>query len=84
MAQRKLPQNLDAEMSVLGICFLNEYSLDKVCEDLFPEMFIDEKNRTIFQSICDLHKSKVAVDLTTVSDDLEKRKNYPLLVELTI
>ena len=74
MAQRKLPQNLDAEMSVLGICFLNEYALDKVCEDLLPEMFFDEKNRTIFESICDLHKNKIAIDITTVTDDLEKKK----------
>ena len=45
MATRKLPQNLDAEMSVLGICFLNEYALDKVCEDLIPEMFFDDKKQ---------------------------------------
>lgn len=74
MAQRKLPQNLDAEMSVLGICFLNEYALDKICEDLLPEMFFDEKNRTIYETICDLHKNKVAIDITTVTDDLEKKK----------
>ena len=74
MAQRKLPQNLDAEMSVLGICFLNEYALDKVCEELLPEMFFDEKNRAIFESVCDLHKNKIAIDITTVSDDLEKKK----------
>ena len=74
MAQRKLPQNLDAEMSVLGICFLNEYALDKICEDLLPEMFFDEKNRVIFETICDLHKNKIAIDITTVTDDLEKKK----------
>ena len=74
MAQRKLPQNLDAEMSVLGICFLNEYALDKICEDLLPEMFFDEKNRTIYETICDLHKNKIAIDITTVTDDLEKKK----------
>ena len=74
MATRKLPQNLDAEMSVLGICFLNEYALDKVCEELLPEMFFDEKNRAIYASICDLHKNKVAIDITTVKDDLEKKK----------
>lgn len=74
MATRKLPQNLDAEMSVLGICFLNEYALDKVCEELLPEMFFDEKNRNIFTSICDLHKGKIAIDITTVKDDLEKKK----------
>ena len=74
MATRKLPQNLDAEMSVLGICFLNEYALDKICEDLLPEMFFDDKNRTIFESICDLHKNKIPIDITTVKDDLEKKK----------
>ena len=74
MATRKLPQNLDAEMSVLGICFLNEYALDKVCEELLPEMFFDDKNRTIFEAICDLYKNKVAIDITTVKDDLEKKK----------
>ena len=74
MATRKLPQNLDAEMSVLGICFLNEYALDKVCEELLPEMFFDQKNRNIFDAICDLHKNKVAIDITTVKDDLEKKK----------
>lgn len=74
MAQRKLPQNLDAEMSVLGICFLNEYALDKICEDLLPEMFFDERNRVIFDTICDLHKTKIAIDITTVTDDLDKKK----------
>lgn len=74
MATRKLPQNLDAEMSVLGICFINEYSLDKVCEELLPEMFFDDKNRTIFETISELHKNKIAIDITTVSDDLEKKK----------
>lgn len=74
MATRKLPQNLDAEMSVLGICFINEYSLDKVCEELLPEMFFDDKNRIIFETISELHKNKIAIDITTVSDDLEKKK----------
>ena len=74
MAQRKLPQNLDAEMSVLGICFLNEYALDKICEDLLPEMFFDERNRLIFTTICELHKEKIAIDITTVTDSLEKKK----------
>ena len=74
MATRKLPQNLDAEMSVLGICFLNEYALDKVCEELLPEMFFDDKNRNIFDSITSLHKNKIAIDITTVKDDLEKKK----------
>ena len=34
MAERKMPQNLEAEMSILGSCFLSVYALDKVCEEV--------------------------------------------------
>ena len=30
MATKKMPQNKEAEMSVLGVCFLNKYALDKL------------------------------------------------------
>lgn len=76
MATRKLPQNLDAEMSVLGIAFLDEYALDKICEEVDSEMFFDEKNKIIYNAICDLHKQKIAIDITTVSDELKKKKRF--------
>lgn len=76
MATRKLPQNLDAEMSVLGIAFLDEYALDKICEEVNSEMFFDEKNKIIYNAICDLHKQKIAIDITTVSDELKKKKRF--------
>ena len=34
MAERKMPQNLEAEMMALGCAFLTRYACDKVCEDL--------------------------------------------------
>ena len=37
--ERKLPQNLEAEMSILGACFLSSYAIDKVCEEVTPDMF---------------------------------------------
>ena len=39
MAVRKMPQNLEAEMSVLGVTFLNKTALEKVCEEITEEMF---------------------------------------------
>ena len=51
MAERKLPQNLEAEMAVLGCSFLTNYALDKVCEELDSDMFISEPNRRIFDAI---------------------------------
>ena len=30
MATREMPKNLEAEMSVLGVVFLNPYALEKI------------------------------------------------------
>ena len=74
MASRQMPQNLDAEMSVLGVAFINQYSIQKISEELTSDMFFDEKNRYIFEAIMELHKNSIPVDVTTVKDELDKRK----------
>lgn len=40
MALKTLPNNLEAEESVLGACFLSKYALQKACENLTEESFI--------------------------------------------
>ena len=50
MAERKLPQNLEAEMNVLGCAFLTTYALEKVCEELSSDMFLSEANKRIFEA----------------------------------
>ena len=35
MPVRKMPQNIEAEMSVLGVAFLNKNALVKICEELY-------------------------------------------------
>lgn len=74
MAARQMPQNLEAEMSVLGVAFINQYSIEKLSEELTSDMFFDEKNRYIFEAIMELHKNNVPVDVTTIKDELDKRK----------
>ena len=39
MATRTMPNNLEAEESVLGACFLSKYALEKALENLEPESF---------------------------------------------
>lgn len=73
MAERKLPQNLEAEMNVLGCAFLTNYALDKVCEELTPEMFLSEPNRRIFEAIYTLHQNKIPLDSATVKNEIEKK-----------
>ena len=38
MASRVMPQNLEAEMSVLGVTFLNPYAMEKIMENLTEDM----------------------------------------------
>ena len=73
MAERKLPQNIEAEMSVLGACFLSTQALQKVCEELTSEMFFIEANKHIFNAIYELHENKIPLDSTTVKNEIEKK-----------
>ena len=75
MAERKMPQNLEAEMSILGSCFLSIYALDKVCEEVTNDMFYSEANKKIFEAINELHKNKIPLDSTTLINEVEKREN---------
>jgi len=74
MGMRTLPNNLEAEESVLGACFLSKYALQKACENLTQESFYDEKNGKIFATMAALMEEKVPIDLTTVTSYL-KNKN---------
>lgn len=75
MAERKMPQNLEAEMSILGACFLSTYALDKVCEEVTSEMFYSEANKRIFEAIYSLHQNKIPLDSTVLVNEIEKREN---------
>ena len=75
MAERKMPQNLEAEMSILGSCFLSSYALDKVCEEVTSDMFYVDANKKIFEAIYELHENKIPLDTTTLVNEIEKRDN---------
>jgi len=72
---RKEPQNLEAEINALGCAFLNKSALDKVCEELTGEMFYLESHKKIYEVLIKLRSENIAVDITTVSNELEKSKS---------
>ena len=72
MAERKMPQNLEAEMMALGCAFLTRYACDKVCEDLDSDMFVSEANKRIFEAIYTLHQNKIPLDSSTIKNEIEK------------
>lgn len=75
MAVKQMPQNKEAEMSVLGVCFLNKYALEKVVEEVEASMFYNDANQKIFSALVELHKNSTPVDITTVKNELDKQKN---------
>ena len=73
---RKMPQNLEAEMSVLGVAFLDDKLISKIVEEVNEDMFYDDRNKKLFQAIKSLHEQSIAIDVTTLSDELDKTKNF--------
>lgn len=74
MPIRALPNNLEAEESVLGSCFLSKYALQKAAETLTPESFYSDKNAKIFAAMIALQEESTPIDITTVTSYL-KNKN---------
>ncbi len=73
MPTRVLPNNIEAEESVLGACFLSKYALEKAIESLTPESFYNEKNAKIFEAMISLTDLKTPIDITTVTSHLKKK-----------
>lgn len=73
MNGRVLPNNLEAEQSVLGACFLSKYALQKAGENLSPESFYNDRNGKIFATMISLMEEHTPIDLTTVTSALKKK-----------
>lgn len=73
MAARAMPNNLEAEESVLGACFLSKYALQKASENLTPDSFYNERNGKIFETMTTLMEDNTPIDITTVTSYLKKK-----------
>lgn len=69
-----MPSNKEAEMSVLGITFIDNSLVDNICEEVNAEMFFDEKNRFLFEAIYELYNNNIPIDVGMVKDELDKKK----------
>lgn len=76
---RTVPHNLEAEMSVLGVAFLANNQIDKICESVNEDMFFDEKNKCIYNAIKSLHEDHTPVDITTIKNELDKTKKLSVV-----
>src|SRR6202040_642443 len=71
--ERQLPQNLDAERSVLGAILLDNHALNTAIEKLKPEDFFHDPHRRIFNQMVQLGELQQAIDLVTLGDQLRRK-----------
>lgn len=69
---RRPPQDLDAEMAVLGACMLSRPAVENVVEDigLTPDDFYAPRHGTIYAAIVGMHETGIPIDSVTVADRL--------------
>jgi replicative DNA helicase len=70
--ERPLPQNLEAERSILGAILLDNHALNAAIENLKPEDFFLEQHRRVFNQMIALGESQQAIDLVTLTESLHR------------
>ncbi|MBP7088372.1 MAG: replicative DNA helicase [Candidatus Omnitrophica bacterium] len=68
------PQNIEAEMAVLGAMLIDEKVTSEVLEYIDEASFYKEEHQLVFSSIVSLFDKREKVDILTVSEDLSKKK----------
>lgn len=72
MIEKIPPQNLEAEMSVLGSMMLEKEAILKVIELLQEEDFYRDAHREIYKAICRLYDKGEPIDLVTLANELTR------------
>ncbi|MBL8030080.1 MAG: replicative DNA helicase [Candidatus Doudnabacteria bacterium] len=67
------PQNLEAEMSVLGSLMLDSEALVKVADLLSPDDFYDPRHQVVYLAIVELYEKNTPLDVLTVTNHLQEK-----------
>ncbi|MEG0505132.1 MAG: replicative DNA helicase [Raoultibacter sp.] len=70
-AKRKtMPQNIEAEKSVLAACMLNQEAVEEMATKLVPENFFRPAHQRIFEAVLDLYIRHIPIDQISLADTL--------------
>jgi replicative DNA helicase len=69
-----LPANVEAERSILGAILLDNLAYNEAAEHLKPEDFSLDSHRRIFTRMVDLSESSRPIDMITLVEELDRRK----------
>jgi replicative DNA helicase len=71
--ERPLPNNLEAERSILGAVILDNHALNAAVEKLRSDDFFLPQHRLIFNQMVQLAEKQQAIDTITLMEDLTRR-----------
>src|SRR3981081_2731795 len=71
--ERPLPNNLEAERSVLGAILLDNNALNAAIENLRPDDFFLDQHRRVYTQMISLGESQQAIDLVTLTEELHRK-----------
>ena len=70
--EKPLPNNLDAERSILGAILLDNNALNAAIETLKPEDFFLDQHRRVFVQMISLGEHQQGIDLVTLTEELHR------------
>jgi replicative DNA helicase len=75
----ELPQNLDAEASLLGAVLIDGDVIIKIADIISADDFFDPRHKRIFEAITGLYEDHSSIDVLTLSDRLKANDNLDLI-----
>jgi len=69
------PQNIEAEISVLGALMIDKNAITKIADVIQPEDFYKTKHEKIFETILELYQEQQPLDILSVSSKLKEKKS---------
>lgn len=69
------PQNVDAEISLLGACLLDSEAIIKVADVVSSEDFYRPEYGKIYEAMVTLFEKRAPIDIVTVADELARMKH---------
>ncbi|MDO4503384.1 MAG: replicative DNA helicase [Coriobacteriia bacterium] len=65
-----LPQNIEAEKSVLAACMLNQEAMEEIAPKLTPKNFFRPSHKIIYEAMMDLYTRHIPIDHIALAENL--------------
>ena len=71
MQEKLIPQNIEAEQSVLGALFIDKKAINLVAGKLKPDDFYRIAHQIVYRAMLNLHANNQPIDMITVIEELK-------------